>query len=403
MAYRIRHCRWDSGERYCMLVDRETGMPPWWPTLYITTQLRNRGRSVATMEQALRSIRTLLAFTDAEKINLEERVLTREFLDVNEIDLLCDATERKDGETDAQEKSESVSKEHQYNRLTTIAQYVEWFARQVLGRNRTAQDTEAIKEFAGAIRARRPDSDGDELDDDRALTDQARKRLLEIIDPEHAENPFRDRRARQRNALIILMLMQLGLRRGELLGIQVADIDWQEQALSVHRRPDEPDDPRGRQPRTKTLARKLPLFPQLLGALDRYVRGPRRQTKRANAHRYLLVTHHKGKYEGAPLSEQGLAKVFKVLQGCDPVLAQVHPHALRHDWNLRFSQAMDELPEKRQPSASEQEKIRSHHMGWAPGSQSAKRYNKRFIEAKAREAAQRMHAKSTRSARGSQG
>ena len=27
MAYRIRHCRWESGERYCMLVDAQTGIP----------------------------------------------------------------------------------------------------------------------------------------------------------------------------------------------------------------------------------------------------------------------------------------------------------------------------------------------------------------------------------------
>ena len=79
MAYRIRHCRWESGERYCMLVDAETGMPPWWPTLYITTQVRNRGHSVATMEQALSSIWMLLRFAEAEEIDLEERVLTRGF------------------------------------------------------------------------------------------------------------------------------------------------------------------------------------------------------------------------------------------------------------------------------------------------------------------------------------
>ena len=387
MAYRIRHCRWESGERYCMLVDAETGMPPWWPTLYITTQVRNRGHSVATMEQALRSIRMLLRFAEAEEIDLEERVLTRRFLKLDEIDWLCDATEREDAGGTRQEKSETLSRAHQHNRLSTIARYLEWFAEQVLREHRNRDDDKAIEELATAIRKRRPPIDGEESEADRALTEAQRNRLLEIIEPEHTDNPFRDRRAKERNALIVLTLMQLGLRRGELLGVQVGDIDWQEQALSIHRRADEPDDPRIRQPRTKTLPRKLPLFPDVLGAIDQYVRGPRRQTRGANTHRYLLVTHHKGPNEGNPLSEQGLAKVFKVLQGCDPVLAQVHPHALRHDWNWRFSQAMDQMPKNRRPSPSEQEKIRSHHMGWVPDSQSGKRYNRRFIKEKAHEAA----------------
>ena len=88
MQYRIVQCRWQSGERYVMLVEAETGQPPWWPMLYVTTQLRNTGRSVATMEAALRAIQVLLAYTDTHGIDLEERFETREFLDVYEVDNL---------------------------------------------------------------------------------------------------------------------------------------------------------------------------------------------------------------------------------------------------------------------------------------------------------------------------
>jgi len=65
MSYRIRQTTWDTAERYCMLVDAETGMPPWYPMLFITTQLRNDGQSVATMEAALGTIQVLLDFTEA--------------------------------------------------------------------------------------------------------------------------------------------------------------------------------------------------------------------------------------------------------------------------------------------------------------------------------------------------
>ena len=152
MAYQIRHCRWESGERYCMMVDPETGLPPWWPTLYITTQVRNRGQSVATMEQALRSIGMLLAYAEAEEIDLEERVRKRRFLAPEEIDGLCDSTQRKIAGIAGGGKPETVSPAHQHNRLGTIARYLEWFAREMLREHRTQDDDKATGKLANAIR-----------------------------------------------------------------------------------------------------------------------------------------------------------------------------------------------------------------------------------------------------------
>ena len=95
MSYRIVHCRWESGERYVMLLEAETGMPSWYPTLFTTTQQRNAGKFVATMEAALGSIQLLLEHTEAKGIDLEERVLKREFLNTNEVDTLCDEAQRR--------------------------------------------------------------------------------------------------------------------------------------------------------------------------------------------------------------------------------------------------------------------------------------------------------------------
>ena len=89
-TYRLVRCRWQTGERYCLLVDAETGLPPWWPTLFITTQLRTASKSVATMETALRSIQILLAYADEHGISLEDRVLAREHLALHEVHGLAD-------------------------------------------------------------------------------------------------------------------------------------------------------------------------------------------------------------------------------------------------------------------------------------------------------------------------
>ena len=94
MAYRIVKNIWESGERYCMLVDAETGMPTWWPTLFVTTQLRNPGKSVSTMEAALGAIQVLLTWVEGRGIDLEQRFLTGQFLESGEIGDLCRFAQR---------------------------------------------------------------------------------------------------------------------------------------------------------------------------------------------------------------------------------------------------------------------------------------------------------------------
>ena len=83
------------------------------------------------MEAALGAIQVLLAFAEAREIALEERVLTRQFLETHEIHVLCDRAEgrkqTKKGASRAQ-KNGVMSDEHKYKRLTFIATYLEWFA-----------------------------------------------------------------------------------------------------------------------------------------------------------------------------------------------------------------------------------------------------------------------------------
>ena len=216
-------------------------------------------------------------------------------------------------------------------------------------------------------------------------------RLLEAIPPDHPTNPFTDQRAAARNELAVQMLLRLGIRRGELLALKISDIHWQTRTLSITRRPNDPEDPRTPQPTAKTLARDLPLSPELAGRINQYIRGARRQTKRAQSHRFLLVVHRKGPHEGEPLSEPGLTKVFTTLRRCDPLLAPLHPHVLRHTWNWKFSDAMDALPPDEAPSEAKEEQVRGHLMGWIPGSASAKFYNRRHIAKKAHKATRLMH------------
>ena len=394
-TYRLVRCRSRTGERYCLLVDAETGLPPWWPTLFITTQLRNASKSLATMETALRSIQILLAYADEHGISIEDRVLARENLALHEIDALCDWAQRsfdRRPRNGREDRLPMVSKAQHYTRLSWVAEYIGWFARTAL--NLTPDDHAAIERVVKSILARRPRRGRGALLQDRALTAEQCHRLLDVVRPDHPDNPFgHTRPASQRNELMIHLLLELGIRRGELLGIQVGDIDWQGLSLTIHRRADDPHDPRTDQPRAKTLARKLPLSPDLTERISGYVFGARRQTKGSGAHRYLIVAHCKGPYQGQPLSHPGLAKVFAALGRCDPLLTGLSPHLLRHTWNWKFSKALDALPAEHRPKHPQEGRARSHLMGWQPGSGTAEIYNGRHTVEQANKAAQKLYEK----------
>jgi integrase len=79
-----------------------------------------------------------------------------------------------------------------------------------------------------AIKERIPPDSKGSISDRQGMSDSDLARLLEVVKPDSPENPWQNAHARVRNALIVLWLLKLGpLRRGELLGVKVRDINFQ--------------------------------------------------------------------------------------------------------------------------------------------------------------------------------
>ena len=95
--YRVTTFVMDSGERYCMVVDRSSGLPLYYPTLFLTTQIRNRGDAFSTMLAAASNLVMLLSFVESRDIDLEQRFLTKDFFRPHELDDLRDFAQRKQG------------------------------------------------------------------------------------------------------------------------------------------------------------------------------------------------------------------------------------------------------------------------------------------------------------------
>jgi integrase len=225
------------------------------------------------------------------------------------------------------------------------------------------------------------------LDHREGLDSERRKKLLQVVEPSSEDNPWMEEHSRYRNELITNWLYHLGLRRGELLGIRISDIDFRESTVVVARRADDPKDPRQNQPNAKTKARKIPLHPGLRDMTEVYIMSRRAAFPGARKHDFLFVASE----SGAPMSIASLNKIFRVLSMKCPELPKVYPHVLRHTWNDLFSEEMD----KRKASEETEKKIRAYLMGWSETSETAAIYTRRHIREKANAVSLEMQKKMT--------
>jgi integrase len=388
----------ESGERYCLLVDNHSGLPLFYPNLFITTQVRNRSLSYSAMEAALGGISVLLRYTEERGESLEKRFQKAELFKEHELDAIrdfCQIKFRSQTNEDSngmftlselRELDEKVSSQTEYVRLTVIAQYTKWLAEQFIGSSKDRTAILQLGKMEKGIKARRPVKKNRNAIGGKQCLDKDQLALVfELFRPDSEHNPFTDESVRIRNRLIFLVLYHLGLRGGELLNIRIRDIDFGNNQLVVVRRADEKDDPRTNQPLVKTLDRRLPLKDTLVQEIHRYILKDRKNISNSSKNDFLFVTHKSGPTQGQPLSKSGYKKVIEVVRKAAPSLFNLTGHLLRHTWNDEFSNLMDAMDKP--PSEAEQEKMRSYLMGWKEGSGTAAHYNKRFVRKKANEAA----------------
>jgi integrase len=421
--YHLKTFTMESGERYCLLSDRLTGMLAFYPTLFATVRLRNHGLSVNTMKQYISSINVLIEFCRWNDINLEDRFEVKDYLTVNEIDGLCDLCQKfivtkynyystdvyefplngdciisnyskfcmQAGKKGYKKPPVLVARRTLYMRLTVLAMYTEWLAR-LIADNFDRETAHRINEMKQAILSRRPRRLGRKASSKffdptpKGLDAYTEDRLWEFIAIGSKENPFKSKKIQERNFLILLLMWLLGLREGELLNIQVKDINFNLNLLRVVRRADSKDDPRNEQPLVKTNPRILPLDPEVVTLLRAYIVKTRKNIPNASKFKYLFPVHKSGPTQGWPLSVSSFRKIFKTIGKVHPELS-FNPHQLRHTCNDRLSEAWDSLPSDKRMTSEKEEKARNYLMGWNPDSKMGVWYSARHIRRRAYEVA----------------
>ncbi|WP_158522604.1 tyrosine-type recombinase/integrase [Herbaspirillum robiniae] len=393
MTFRVKTFVRPDGETYPMLVD-EHGMPEFYPTYFITSQIRGGGLSLSSMEQHLYSIMILYKMCIANSIDLEGRIISLEFLSIRELDEIRDCCTRRSGRpqnSDAislakmRKKRKGLAGNTQYTYLTCIATYVKWLSELLLARKRFDLSTaKRIGALYDAILIRRSIPAPKTIDNanGKGITKEQELRLFQILRPGSVENPFSNFGLQFRNYLFVKMLRALGPRRGEVLNLCISDIDFSSNGLYIVRHNDVIDDPRKRQPKVKTKERYLILSDSLIAEIRYYIIEIRKRIPNSRRHPYLFVVHKSGPTLGRPLSISGQEQIFKVLAKKNPDMS-IHAHLLRHTWNDRYSEVMDE---NQANSSDEIEQWRNLLQGWAQGSKMSALYNARHIQRKANEA-----------------
>lgn len=387
-----------DGERLKLLINGSSGVPLFYPNLYVTSQIRGGAKSVATIQSFITSMKVLYSWCTAYSIDLEERWVRGEWLKVWEIDSLrdhCSLTLRGAGVKPTKvvnikqakgEVSQAVDSPTKYVRMTFIADYLKWLA-EVMGTAKSDKQQKAdVESMYKSIKAHRPKKKGrsDIAREDKGLDPALLQEVLEVSKPGHEKNPYQGYPLQIRNASIIALLHYLGIRRGELLNLRVDDVNFVANEIRIVRRADSSLDQRVYQPLVKTEERILPISDKLAERLGEYVTKVRSKYPGARKHPYLFVTQKSGPYQGRPLSNSGFGKLMSTLQQVADEFSEVHAHAFRHSWNYSFSKTLDSSSSK--VSTAKEEQMRSYLMGWKETSGTASIYNRRHIKEKAREA-----------------
>ncbi|MEQ7922492.1 site-specific integrase [Xanthomonas sp. WHRI 1810A] len=381
----VRKTIFENGERGCVVVD-SLGMPLYYPNLFLTTQIRNGSRSASTVSNNAGHLCAFLQVMEEAKINLVTRLSEGKVLEPFEVEALRGDLHRRLSPEPKQNspityfsQSDFVSKAVMHARVGVSTRYLEWlaslFLRKPLDPNELARVLAAMKDIRPINKRRNNIKRRRGLDAVTALA------FTEALRPGSEYNIWLDPAIQVRNRLMLSLMYELGIRRGELLNLKIEDFNFKANQVEIIRRADEKSDPRIDQPLVKTNDRIIPVKATLMDEVRFYLTRCRNLVPRARRHGFLIVTHKAGPTQGNPISIANYKDVIHSLRTAVPPLSKFSGHDLRHYWNERFSDLMD----KAGIPPAEEELIRSELMGWRFGSGTAATYNRRYIERKAAE------------------
>ncbi|MEH6561148.1 MAG: site-specific integrase [Marinobacter sp.] len=390
MGYKVIEQVVNAARRKLLVQDL---IPVYYPNLYVTLELS--GRALETTKKYLEHLAVFegfLAFSSIDLISRLEQRPKSQYLTDNEISrFVSDAGFSR--ETLAKKYAgmrlhptacKMVGRTHAKQRIEAVRDYLD-FLYDKLGDHSTRREAvdDVRRRFNRKIKTASPGWKKTRIDGLKGLTDGERDRLLEVMHPEGAGNPFANKAIKLRNYIILQLGLDMGLRRSEMLLIKTSDIHWHSHELAVVNLEDESIDPRTVAPQFKTHERMLVMSDDIYEAISEYESKYRYKkhvegSSQARKHPFLLVAHRRN--EGKPLSTKALDGIFPRVGKVAPELAHIHPHILRHDSVYTMLESMREELEKLTPEdrTTQVQKTLTWMFGWSPESDMPGHYGAKF-------------------------
>lgn len=349
MSYRIVLQRHEDGERLPMLVC-QFGLPIIEPNVFALTQ---RGLAWRTIVKKLRAVSILISWADKHRIDLNQRIQTGILFTESEINgSLLAALKKSYRKGKVQQLTVSAKT---FNVLLMYTrEYLEWCFRSQLAKiAATDLRFQAVEKKQKIVLdwledAYLSDSSA-ENEVNKGLSPELTHRLLEVICPTSPDNPWKSEGIRHRNQLIILLLINFGLRPAELQTLRVEDIQFGGIcSIEIKRRPHDSEDPRLNSPEVKRSGRVLPVMDnQLARLMDSYIMDlrPTFDSKHTVGTDFLFISD-----EGDPIAYSSITKLFAALRACDQRFPKkFSPKTLRHVFSNSMEKKMrvGGIPEKR--------------------------------------------------------
>lgn len=143
-------------------------------------------------------------------------------------------------------------------------------------------------------------------EDDRALSESEVSRIIASISQYQSDNAF----LCKRDLIIVYILFYTGIRKGELLGLRVSDIDFVTKSIFIN----------GETSKSKK-SRKIPIHPTLSLYLKDYLRE---KDKRGSSCEYLIISSNRD----TKLTEHGIKHWVERYKKLSKV--KFHIHRFRH-------------------------------------------------------------------------
>jgi len=216
--------------------------------------------------------------------------------------------------------------------------------------------------------------------EESVIPDSVFSELLRIIKPNSPDNPFK--KSKLRNYLIVLLLIETGIRRGSLAKLKISDCQFHGSydRISLYKTENDRTDCRLNRAKHKTKPHISIVCKNVMRALKLYIDTVRLSFPQSSTHDFIFVSEKNSRGTlGFPLSLNSINQIFIILS--EALNFKIHPHKLRHKWN----EILDNKAEKINISGEQLEDIRKYAMGWSQNSTMNQIYNDKSIAKKTRE------------------